>query len=206
MLIILEAKPMTEHLPIQDPDGYSDEDLMSFGERLFSQTTSVDELERICMTLAHLPTEAAQRLLRRFRESPRAAEVSWLECAVDEGTYHMLSPRNELEEQEFLVLKVISEGEDKIVELSVDRDEMELQRRKLRLRQDAVKILVADGKLDPDEALGFDDALRCLDTNVAELEQQIETEETIIDYLKQTITTPRYQTADLMAMRHIHLD
>ncbi len=136
---------MTEHLPIQDPDDYSDEDLMSFGERLFSPTTSVDELERICMTLAHLPTEAAQRLLQRFRESARSVEVSWLECAVDEGTYHMLSPRNELEEQEFLVLKVITEGEDKIVELSIDRDKLDLERKKLRLREDAVKVLVADG-------------------------------------------------------------
>jgi hypothetical protein len=197
---------MTEHSSIQDPEDYSDEEMMAFATRLFGPTTPVDELERICMTLAHLPTEAAQHLLRRFRESARASEVSWLECAVDEGAFHLLQPRNDLEEQEFLTLKVIAEIEDEILDLSVQRDQLDLQRRKLCLRFDAVKALVAAKQLDPDEALGFHDALLCIDNDISALDARIEVEEAIAHHLKGTITTARYRNADMDVVRHIHLD
>lgn len=197
---------MTEHVSIQDPDDYSDEDMMGFAERLFCPLTPVDELERICMLLAHLPTEAGQHLLRRFRESARASEVVWLECAADEGAFNLLEPRNELEEREFLTLKVIEELEDQIVELSVRRDELDLQRRKLDVRYCAVKALVAAGRLDPDEARGFDDSLLCLHNDILALDARLEIEEAVVGQLKDSITTPRYRNADPSVVRHIHLD
>jgi hypothetical protein len=81
------------------------------------------------LTLAHLPTEDAPGLLARIKRSPRASEVSWLECAMDEGSYLLLTPTNELEEREAM-----------------------------------------------------------------------------IGYLRATITTPRYRSADPFFVRHIHLD
>ena len=113
---------MTEHLPIQHPDDCTPEDMMRMAEALFAPNTPVAELERICMTLAHLPTEDAQGLLARFRRSPRAGEVSWLECAIDEGSYLLLTPTNELEEREFLTLKVIEDLSDEIVDLEARSD------------------------------------------------------------------------------------
>jgi hypothetical protein len=196
---------MTEHVPIQDPDAYSDEDMMELAESLFSPSTPTEELERVCMLLAHLPTEGAQELLARFRESPRASEITWLETAVDEGAFHLLSPRNELEEHEFLTLKVIEEIEDRIVDLYVRRDDLDLQRSKLEIRQSAIQALIAAGHLDPDEALGLDDALLCLRNDIHEVDARLEVEETVAQHLKDSITTPRYKSADPHVIRHMHL-
>lgn len=197
---------MTEQVSIQDPDEYSDQDMMSMAEQLFSTLTPTEELERICMLLAHLPTEGAQQLLRRFRESARASEVSWLDVAADEGAYHLLAPCNELEEQEFLTLKIIEEIEDEIVHLSVRRDELDLDRRKTQIRYSATKALIEVGQLEPDEALGFGDRLRCLQNDIDEVESRLEVEETVAQHLKGSITTPRYKNADPNVIRHIHLD
>jgi hypothetical protein len=197
---------MTEHLSVQDPDEYSDEDMMRFAERLFSPLTPAEELERICMLLAHLPTDAAQRLLRRFRESARAEEVVWIETAAEEGAFHLLEAQNDLEEQEFLMLKVIEELEDEILDLTARRDQLDLQRRKSELRGSAIKALVAERRLDPDESLGLDDALLCLNNDIAEIDARLEVQETVARYLQDSITTPRYKDVDPRVIRHIHLD
>jgi hypothetical protein len=197
---------MTEHVSIQDPEDYSDEDMMAFAERLFSPLTPTEELERICMLLAHLPTEPAQQLLRRFRESARSEEVAWLETAVEEGAFHLLTPKNELEEQEFLTLKVIEELEEDIADLSLQRDKLDLERRKRKVRYSAIKALVASGHLDPDEALGLDDRLLCLRNDISQIDERLEAQETIARYLKDSITTPRYKTCDASTLRHVHLD
>lgn len=196
---------MTEHIAIQDPSDYTAEDMMTFAERLFAPGTPTEELERICMLLAHLPTEDAQRLLGRFRESTRAAEVEWLECAVDEGAFHLLSPCNELEEREFLVLKVIEEIDDEIIDLEGQRDELDLKLRKHEIRRGAIDALIAAGSLAPDEAIGLDDAMAELRQELAACLDRIEAQETIALYLRHSITTPRYRDADPSVVRHIHL-
>jgi hypothetical protein len=197
---------MTDHVSIQDPDDYSDEDMMAFAERLFSPLTPTEELERICMLLAHIPSKDAQHLLGRFRESARAGEVDWIECAAQEGAFHVLEPGNALEEREFLTIKVIEELEDQIVELSVRRDELDLEQRKLDVRYCAVKALVAARRLDPNEALGFDDGLLCLNNDIHELDERLEVEDAVVQHLRDSITTPRYRTADPSIVRHIHVD
>jgi len=145
---------MTEHQSIQDPDEYSDEDMMSFAERLFSPLIPTEELEHICIVLAHLSTEGAQQLLRHFRESSRAEEVFWIETATEEGAFHLLEPQNDLEEQEFLTLKVIEELEDEILDLTARRDELDLKRCKSELRGSAIKALVHRGAPGPGRATG----------------------------------------------------
>ncbi len=196
---------MTAHPSIQDPDDYSDEDMMAFAERLFSPATPTAELARICMLLAHLPTEAAQQLLRRFRASGRAAEVGWLECALEEGAFHLMAPQNDLEEREFLTLKVVEEIDDELVELAIKRDERDLERRKIEVRYEGIKALVATGHLDPDEAAGFDHRLAELQWEIDEIDKGIDTKEVLAKHLKDSITTPRYKNADPSVIRHIHL-
>jgi hypothetical protein len=197
---------MTEHLPIQDPDDCTPEDMMRMAEALFAPTTPVAELERICMTLAHLPTEDAQGLLARFKRSPRAGEVSWLECAIDEGSYLLLTPTNELEEREFLTLKVIEDLSDEIVDLEARSDEVRLRRDKSEIRLAAREALAEAGKLDAD--LLDIDRLDIEQDNerLGELAEAMAEREAMIEYLRATITTPRYRSADPFVVRHIHLD
>lgn len=197
---------MTEHLPIQDPDDFSPEDLMLMAEHLFAPLTPVEELERICMTLAHLPTQEAQDLLARFKVSPRAGEVGWLECALEEGTYHLLEPTNPLEEREYLTLKVISELTDEVIDLESERDKTSVEREKGEIRLSALQALADAGRVHPDEVLGYGCGIECDTNRIAELDQEIDIKEAMIAHLRASITTPRYRQADPGFMRHVDWD
>jgi len=197
---------MTEHIAIQDPEDYSPEDLMRLAEVLFSPLSGVAELERVCMTLAHLPTPEAQDLLQRFTSSPRAAEVSWLECAVEEGQQVLMEPTNELEEREFLTLKVIQELIDESSELEVDLSLRRVSIEKAEIRLGALQALAAAGKCDPIAVLGVSDGLACDRHQLDELSEEIALKEAMIEHLRNAITTPRYRNTDPAFMRHVHWD
>jgi len=85
---------MTEHKDIQNPEDYSEKDYQRFRYLLTSDDTPVEELEEICMTLAHLPTEEAKKILAEFKNSERAEEVGWLDFAIEENETWYLSPNN----------------------------------------------------------------------------------------------------------------
>ncbi|MBU0713118.1 hypothetical protein KKA87_14535, partial [bacterium] len=98
---------MVEHKDIQNPEDYGAKHYAKFRYLLFSDETSREELEEICMTLAHLPTDEARQILDEFKNSERAGEVGWLDCAIEENMFNYLSPENEQEERDFLALKMV---------------------------------------------------------------------------------------------------
>jgi len=196
---------MNEHFSSADPDDQDDHELMDLAERLFSSETPVVELERICMRLAHCVSDGAQQLLERFRQSPRAGAVEWLDCALEEGAFHLLSPRNDLEEQEFLVLKVVEDIQETIVDLCMRRDEIDLQRRKLLVRQAALSSIGADGLVADDLLCEVDAQLAEIDREIVDIDRRVVIEEAVIKRLRASITTPRYRAADPRLIRSIHL-
>lgn len=195
---------MTDHKDIQDPQDYQNEDYKTFEQKLFSELTPVSELQEICMTLAHLPTKRAQELLAQFRQSERASEVEWLECAVDEGQFHYLSPENEQEEHDLLTLKVIQELEDAIVDLQIKYDEGQLFLKKRQIEHDAILELIKQGELDEEEALGFEDFRMVEESQLEDLAKEIAVKEKTVAQLKKSIQTPKYQNIDMTFIRHIH--
>lgn len=195
---------MAEHKPIQHPNEYTDEDYEEFEMKLFSQFSSVEQLEDICMTLAHLPTKEAQDLLEKFRRSERASEVGWLECAVDEGQYLYLSPTNDQEERDFLALKVIQEIEDKTLELQMEWDDLKLGLDKLKIQEEATQELIRQGELDADEALGFETVRMIDEDKMTKLADEMAVNEKIMKQIRASITTERYKNVDTMQMRHVH--
>lgn len=195
---------MTNHKPIQDPEDYQDADYDEFEMKLFSQFTSVEQLEEICMTLAHLPTKQAQELLDKFRQSERANEVGWLECAVDEGQFHYLSPTNEQEERDYLALKVMQELEDEIIDLQMEYDELQLHLDKQIIEHEAILELIKQGELDADEAVGFENFQVSTEMDMEKLAGEITVKEKTIQQIKKSIKTERYKNVDMMYMRHVH--
>ncbi|MBN2244974.1 MAG: hypothetical protein JW755_03925, partial [Candidatus Aminicenantes bacterium] len=135
---------MVEHKDIQNPEDYSEKDYQRFNYLLLSDDTPKEELEEICMTLAHLPTKEAKDLLEKFKNSERAGEVEWLECAIDENEFYYLSPENEQEERDFLALKLIGEKDDLIVKLMGECDRHELAVRKYEIELAALEDLIPD--------------------------------------------------------------
>jgi hypothetical protein len=196
---------MIQHLNIADPDEHDDIELMDLAERLFSSDTPVVELERICMRLAHCTSDNAQQLLERFRRSPRAGAVEWLDCALEEGAFHLLSPRNELEEHEFLILKVVEDVQETIIDLCIRRDEIDLERRKLRVRRAALAAVITSGEAAGDLLAEVDTELADIDAEVTDIDRRVRIEEAVVKQLRASITTPRYQAADPRMVRSIHL-
>ncbi|GAK60376.1 hypothetical protein U27_00267 [Candidatus Vecturithrix granuli] len=195
---------MAKHKDIQDPAKYTEKDYDIFEMKLFSQFTSVEQLEEICMTLAHLPTKRAQELLKTFSQSERAKEVGWLECALDEGQYLYLSPMNKQEERDFLALKMLQELEDKIVDLQVKYDELDLAARKQQIEQEAITALIKRGELDQGEVAKFYEVNLKGESEMKELEKQIARQEKIFQQIKASIKTERYKNVPTSYMQHIH--
>jgi hypothetical protein len=197
---------MPEHLPILAPEEYGEADYRRFSDLLFAASTDAEMLEQICMTLAHLPTQEAQELLARFRNSPRAREVKWLECAIEEGQMHYLSPQNAAEERDLLALKVIQEMEDEVFDLEYEYSKERLRLEKLEIRLEAIRSLMADGALAPPADAGLDDARLCCQGRMAELRQQIDDAEKIMVRIRESIRSERLKQVDTMTMRHWHWD
>jgi len=197
---------MTEHKDIQNPENYKPEDYAELERKLFSPLTASSELKDICMTLAHLPSKEAQEMLRIFGESERADEVEWLECAVDEGQFHYISPQNEEERRDFLALKVMQELENEIVDLEVKHDGLRLEFEKKDIEHEAVKILVEKGEIGPE----LDSALHACkihtQTKMKDVADQISVKEKIFRQIKKSISTERYKNINLMDIRNIHMD
>lgn len=197
---------MTEHLPIQDPDAFDVVDYKNFERRLFADDTKKSDLERICMTLAHLPTEEAQALLARFRHSPRADEVGWLECAVEEQQQNLLSPCNDQEERDLLALKMTQEMEDRIIDLEIEYDKVELRWRKSGIEREAIQSLMQEGELDEYASVGHDQEIPLQERDMEELSEEIDRLEKIKARILDSIQTERFKTVNPMIMRNCHFD
>ncbi|MEA3475416.1 MAG: hypothetical protein U9R23_03075 [Candidatus Cloacimonadota bacterium] len=203
---------MTQHKDIQDPKNYSEMHYKYFEAKLFSKKTNKEELEDICMTLAHLPTKEAQDLLDKFKKSERANEVEWLECAIDEGKHWYLSPTNEKEERDFLALKMLQMKDDEIVELMGKRDEHDFQIRTMSIELKAFEKLAKEkGNQNEDDELKYriialQDLIKMEIASLEEVDKEIELQEKIQEKIKQSITTERYKDVDPMYMNEVHFD
>jgi hypothetical protein len=155
------------------------------------------------MTLAHLPTKEAQELLEKFRQSDRADEVGWLQCAIDEGRFHYLSPTNEQEERDYLALKVLQEMEDQVVELETEYSGYEIELNKLEIEHEAVAALVKKGEIDENEEILYQDRKTMIESKMEELKKDIETQEKIFDQIKQSIKSEKYKDIDPMYMSEV---
>ena len=201
---------MTQHKDIQNPKKFSEAHYRYFEAKLFSKETSKEELEDICMTLGHLPTKEAQDLLEKFKQSERAKEVGWLECAIDEGKHWYLSPTNEQEERDYLALKILSLKDDEIVELMGKQNEHNFQIRKMNIELEAMEKLVKEKDENKEDIkyriIALQDLIKIETTNLKEVEEEIEFQEKIREKIKQSIKTERYKDMDPMYMNEIHFD
>ncbi|NIM13257.1 MAG: hypothetical protein GTO45_14185 [Candidatus Aminicenantes bacterium] len=195
---------MGKNKDIYKKDEFSEQDYKEFERRLFSSSTSVSELQRICMTLAHTPTKKAQDLLKLFTESDRAHEVGWLALAAEEQEFHYLSPENEQEERDYLALKVLQELQDELVQLDIQLNEAKVDLDKMEIRYEAVRELVKKGELEEVDEAGVHDAMVVFKARCEELAEEIEFKDKIFDQVKESIKTEKYKDVDPMSMRNVH--
>ncbi len=203
---------MTEHKDIQDPKKFSEAHYKFFEAKLFSTKTSKEELEEICMTLAHLPTKDAQDLLEKFKQSERAKEVEWLECAIDEGKFHYLCSNNEKEERDMIALKLYFRKENEIVELMGKCQTYEFRLQQYNIELDALKKLQKEKLSEPEKEdikyriLALKDIIAIEQSKLDETNTDIKMMEKINKKIKKSVTTKRYQNLQFWDLDEIHFD
>ncbi|MCK5147783.1 hypothetical protein KAR48_13580 [bacterium] len=196
---------MVQHMDIQKPDNYSDKDYKAFRFKLGSQYTSKKELEEICMTLAHLPTKEASEILDEFKKTERGGDVEWLDCAIEENKFLLLSPENEQERRDFIAIKLIGEIFDKIVELQCQTDGYQLCIIKNEIRLQALGKLQSENQIDH-EIAALNEVMKCNKQKINDIQQSILLEEKIEDEIRASIVSEKYKKLDPMDLVDFHHD
>ena len=197
---------MTEHKDIQNPEDFSESKYQEFRYKLTDEFTSAEELKEICMTLAHLPTKEAQDLLDEFKHSDRAKEVEWLECAIDEGSFWLLSPGNEQEERDFLAVKMIGEIDDHVVEIMGKIDVYKLEIDKYNIRVEALKMIPENEIETKYDISALQNLIQMNEGKIEKLQREILLEEKVHQKIRALIKTERYKKLDPMDISDIHLN
>lgn len=203
---------MTEHKDIQSPEDYTDKDYQKWEYLLLDPETSQDELEEIVMTLAHLPTKRAQELLKQFKESDRASEVTWLEPAMDEGKAWLMWPDSDKEERDMKALKLYFRKQDNIVELMGECSKYKYNIDLMKIEMEALEQLEQD-ELNEDQQedikyriAALNDLMMMEQNHLKEAEEEITFLEKINEKIKGSITTERYKKLKPWDIDGFHFD
>ncbi len=187
---------MTEHKNIQNPKEFSDKDYKEFRYKLMDEYTSTEELKEICMTLAHLPAINAKNILNEFKNSERADEVGWLDVAMDENKFLLMTPENEEEERDYLALELIEDIHQEIFEMDEQIDELHDTIAKNKIRLETYKQLSSEFEVKKD----IENLEKTIQSDQVKLEDsQVEIffKQSVCDTIHGSIKTEKYKDMDL---------
>jgi len=201
---------MTQHKDIQDPENFSEGDYQKYEFLLNAEDTPAEMLKEIVMTLAHIPTEKAQDLLARFKETDNAEKVEWLEPAMNEGKALFIWPETEQEERDMMALKLYHKKNDFIVELMGRQQVCEYSINQYQIELKALQNLKTK-KLNESEdiklrIIALTDLIRMEKNKVEETKLEIILEEKINKKIKESIKTKRYINLESWDIDGFHFD
>ena len=196
---------MTEHKDIQNPKDFSDKNYQEFRYKLMDDYTSSEELKEICMTLAHLPTQKARDILDEFQNSNRAKEVEWLEFAVEENNFFLLSPNNDQEKRDFLAVRLLGEIQERIIDMEGKIEGRQIDIIKDNIRLDALEKLSKENETKY-EIIAIQNMIQMDLNKIEDYQNNILLEEKIMGKIKESIKTEQYQNINPWKIREIHLD
>ena len=116
-------------------EDYTPQELKKWIRDLFDPSTSKEELERNAMTLAHIRQPEALSALEEFQKSSRGKEVEWINCAIDECVFGLLSPENEREEKDYIRVELWQGYEDDLIEMECKLDAAEDRKKQLKVEK-----------------------------------------------------------------------
>lgn len=182
------------------PKDHTPAELKSWITKLHDPETPTEELKRIAMTLAHIDDPEALQALERFRESPRVHEVEWIECAVEEATFFLLSPDNEGEEKDYIRVELWQEYEDELFDKMSQRDAAQAHKEQLEVEKEFLEQAMA---VAPDENVRrqlearyyrIDPLIRQAEEDYKRFEDEIAGLEFIVEQIEKAVESPHYRT------------
>lgn len=188
-------------------------ELKSWITKLNDRRTPPEELKRIVMELAHANHPEALQALEQFRESPRAKEVEWIEQAIDECNYGVLSPSNEREEKDYLRVELWQEYEEELFDKMGQRDAAIAHKQQLEVEKEFLEKAMAAA---PNEGVrlqvmarhsGIDHQIIMAENDRMNLEEEIAGLEFIVAQIEKAVESPLYRRHGKREIGvHIHRD
>jgi hypothetical protein len=181
------------------PDDYTPAELKFWIAKLYDPHTPTDELQRIAMTLAHVDHPEALQALEQFRESPRAGEVEWIDCAIDECAYGVLSPTNGREKKDYVHVELWQEYEEELLDKVAQRDAAEVHKQHLEVEKELLANAIANA---PDASIrlqlmaresGIDHLILMAENDRTNLEEEIAALEYLIAQVEKAVESPIYR-------------
>lgn len=175
-------------------------ELKSWITKLNDPRTTQEELKRIVMELAHIDHPEALQALEQFRASPRAEEVEWIEQAIDECTYGVLSPSNAREEKDYLRVELWQEYEEELYDKMAQRDAAVVHKQQLEVEKDFLEKAMAAA---PNASIrvqimarhsGIDFQIAMAENDRMNLEEEIAGLEFIVAQIEEAVESPLYRT------------
>jgi len=195
------------------PNDYTPAELKLWITKINDPRTPDEELKRITMTLAHLDNPEALRALEEFRKSPRAEEVEWLDLAIEESSYFVLSPSNEREQKDYIRVELWQEYEEELLDKMAQRDAAEAHKQQLEVEKEFLEAAIANA---PNEDIRLQLRMRHSDLDGqiwlaaddrANLEREIAALEFIVEQIEKAVESPIYRKQGKREIGvHMHRD
>ncbi|MFQ5676526.1 MAG: hypothetical protein ACE5G1_11560 [bacterium] len=180
-------------------EDYSPQDLKKWIRELFDPDTPKEDLERNAMTLAHIRQPEALRALEEFKKSSRGKEVGWIDCAIEECIFGLLSPENEREEKDYMRVELWQRYEDELFEMQGKLEAAETRKQQLEVEKEFLEGIVETApegqpKLTVLGTLsGIDNLILLEENNIMNLKLEIEGQEYLVEQIEEAIESPFYR-------------
>jgi len=195
------------------PQDFTPAELKSWITKLHDPRTPAEELKNLAMTLAHVDHPEALQALEEFRESPRAKEVDWIDCAIEECTYGVLSPSNEREQKDYLRVELWQEYEEELFDKMGQREAATVHKQQLAVEKEFLEKAMAAA---PNESIrlqlmmrhsGIDHLIIIAENDRMNLAEEIAGLEFIVEQIERAIESPLYRQHGKREIgAHIHRD
>jgi hypothetical protein len=195
------------------PDDYTPAELKFWITKLHDPQASKDELQKIAMTLAHVDHPEALQALEQFRGSPRAKEVEWIDCAIDECTGYVLEPKNEREEKDYIRVELWQEYEEELLDKMAQRDAAKVHKQHLEVEKELLIAAIASA---PNNSIrlqlmarecGIDTLILMAENDCMNLDEEIAALEYFLAHVEKAVESPIYRKYGKREIAvHLHRD
>lgn len=176
---------------------------------LFDPNTSKEDLCRNVMTLAHIRQMEALRALEEFQKSSRVEEVEWIDCAIEECIFGLLSPENEQEKKDYTRVELWQHYEDELIELEGKLEAARTMKYQLQIEKEFLESLVDKApKGEPQLAVnlrlsGIDHRIAMEANKIYNLQLEIEGQQFLVEQIEKAVESPLYRK---YGKKHIGVD
>lgn len=190
-------------------EDYTPQELKQWISDLLDPNTPKEELQRNVMTLAHIRQPEALRALEEFQKSSRAKEVEWIDSAIDECIFGLLSPDNERQEKDYNRAELWQRYEQELLEMQGKLQAAKVRKQQLQVEKEFLESILeqapeGESKLAVFGRLSGIDHIIVLEENkIMNLELEIEGQKFLVEQIENAIESPFYRT---YGKNHIGVD